>query len=151
MSPCAISSSGTNSGRNVAGVIHGHFVFTGNKVTIMSPLAKPSRIRPLLSSIVRKPGLVLVATVASFDRSIGISITAGLPAAAAAAADDDDTVECLVGEPFRTVTSVSAAGFGLSAVPAALMCTLSVSRTAAATSVRTVGCRNRNLSNYKSI
>lgn len=42
--PCAISSSGTNSGRNWAGVIHGSFVLTGNKVTIMSPLAETQKI-----------------------------------------------------------------------------------------------------------
>ena len=39
VSPWAISSSGTSSGRNCAGVIHGHLVLTGKSVTIMSPLA----------------------------------------------------------------------------------------------------------------
>lgn len=39
VNPWAISSSGTNSGRNMAGVIHGHLVFIGNNVTITSPLA----------------------------------------------------------------------------------------------------------------
>lgn len=38
MSPWAISSSGTSSGRNFAGVIHGHRVLTGRRVTMMSPL-----------------------------------------------------------------------------------------------------------------
>lgn len=38
--PWAISSSGTNSGRNWAGVTQGKRVFTGNSVTIISPLAK---------------------------------------------------------------------------------------------------------------
>lgn len=36
--PCAINSSGTSSGRNCAAVTHGHFVFTGRTVTIISPL-----------------------------------------------------------------------------------------------------------------
>ena len=40
VNPCAINSSGTNSGRNTAGVIHGQLTFTGSNVTIMSPLAK---------------------------------------------------------------------------------------------------------------
>lgn len=40
VNPWAINSSGTNSGRNRAGVIHGHRVFTGSKVTMTSPLAK---------------------------------------------------------------------------------------------------------------
>lgn len=40
VNPSAINSSGTNSGRNIAGVIQGHFVLTGNKVTITSPFAK---------------------------------------------------------------------------------------------------------------
>lgn len=39
VNPCAINSSGTNSGRNTAGVIHGHFVLTGRSVTIISPFA----------------------------------------------------------------------------------------------------------------
>lgn len=39
VNPCAINSSGTNSGRNTAGVIHGQLTFTGSSVTIMSPLA----------------------------------------------------------------------------------------------------------------
>lgn len=39
VNPWAISSSGTNSGRNTAGVIQGHLVFVGNSVTIMSPFA----------------------------------------------------------------------------------------------------------------
>lgn len=39
VNPCAINSSGTNSGRNTAGVIHGQLTFTGSNVTIMSPLA----------------------------------------------------------------------------------------------------------------
>ena len=36
----AISSSGTSSGRNLAGIIHGSFSLVGNNVTITSPLAK---------------------------------------------------------------------------------------------------------------
>lgn len=67
VSPCAISSSGTSSGRNLAGVIHGHFELIGNSVTIISPLLNPSRTRPEASSIVRNP-LPLLG---------GTSITAG--------------------------------------------------------------------------
>lgn len=43
VSPCAISSSGTSSGRKWAGVIQGSFVLTGNKVTMMSPLAERNK------------------------------------------------------------------------------------------------------------
>ncbi len=42
VSSCAINSSGTNSALNSAGVIQGHFSFTGNKLTITSPFVKPS-------------------------------------------------------------------------------------------------------------
>lgn len=38
--PCAMSSSGTSSGRNCAGVIQGSEEFWGSKVTITSPLAE---------------------------------------------------------------------------------------------------------------
>ena len=38
--PCAINSSGTNSGLNFAGVTQGKEVFCGNNVTITSPLAE---------------------------------------------------------------------------------------------------------------
>lgn len=83
-----MSSSGTNSGRNCAGVIHGQRVFTGRSVTIMSPLAvgeilnnnipskiialhlpNPSLTLPVDNSMVRRPGFVLFV--------VGISITAG--------------------------------------------------------------------------
>jgi len=37
--PWAISSSGTSSGRNMAGVIQGHLVLAGSRVTITSPFA----------------------------------------------------------------------------------------------------------------
>lgn len=39
LSPSAINSSGTSSGRNSAGVIQGHFWLTGKTVTITSPFA----------------------------------------------------------------------------------------------------------------
>lgn len=55
VNPCAISSSGTNSGLNKAGVIQGHRVFIGSSVTMTSPLANPSRTRPDDNSIVRNP------------------------------------------------------------------------------------------------
>lgn len=55
VNPWAISSSGTNSGLNKAGVIHGHRVFVGSNVTITSPFANPSRTRPDDNSIVRNP------------------------------------------------------------------------------------------------
>ena len=48
-------------------MIQGQFVFTGSSVTIISPLLKPSRTRPVDRSIVRSP-LLLVG---------GTSITAG--------------------------------------------------------------------------
>lgn len=95
VNPWAINSSGTNSGLNFAGVIHGKRVFTGSNVTIISPLAmkwdffvviivnkmkiywnipKPSLIRPLESSIVRSvlPGVPDIITLLD-----GSSITAG--------------------------------------------------------------------------
>uniref|UniRef100_A0A1B6LRH7 RFTS domain-containing protein n=1 Tax=Graphocephala atropunctata TaxID=36148 RepID=A0A1B6LRH7_9HEMI len=50
--PCAISSSGTNSGRNLAGVIQGKLVLTGRSVTMMSPLAKPCRMTPVAGAAV---------------------------------------------------------------------------------------------------
>ena len=37
--PCAINSSGTNSGLNIAGVTQGYLVLAGSRVTITSPLA----------------------------------------------------------------------------------------------------------------
>ena len=36
----AMSSSGTSSGRNLAGIIHGSFSLVGSRVTITSPLAE---------------------------------------------------------------------------------------------------------------
>lgn len=42
-----MSSSGTSSGRNLAGVTHGNLELTGNKVTIISPFAE--RVKKLLA------------------------------------------------------------------------------------------------------
>lgn len=86
VSPWAISSSGTNSGRNKAGVIHGHLVLIGSNVTITSPLAKPSLTRPDDSSIVRSPCSFGVDVGVENDVVtdllrlfiVSISITAGL-------------------------------------------------------------------------
>ncbi len=47
----AISSSGTNSGRNLAGVIHGSLSFTGSKVTITSPFSEEKNINEVVKSI----------------------------------------------------------------------------------------------------
>jgi hypothetical protein len=105
VNPCAISSSGTNSGRNTAGVIHGQFEFVGSRVTITSPLAEirkkleneqnryfyhiipnPSRIRPVDNSMVRNllsMGVFVsvstdaVVDVVIFEDFFGRSITAG--------------------------------------------------------------------------
>lgn len=90
VNPWAISSSGTSSGRNRAGVIQGHLVLIGSSVTITSPLAKPSRTRPDDNSIVRKPcsfgdGVVVAAVENDVVTDlfmllffVSISITAGL-------------------------------------------------------------------------
>uniref|UniRef100_A0A8D8MU94 (northern house mosquito) hypothetical protein n=1 Tax=Culex pipiens TaxID=7175 RepID=A0A8D8MU94_CULPI len=74
VNPCAINSSGTSSGRNTAGVTQGQRVLVGSSVTITSPLAKPSRTRPVESSIVRIDWIGWTTlTVVCF----GMSITAG--------------------------------------------------------------------------
>lgn len=58
----------------MAGVIHGHCVLTGSKVTIISPLANPSRTFPVDSSIVLSP---VTDSGVSVTTLFGISITAG--------------------------------------------------------------------------
>lgn len=65
--PCAINSSGTNSGRNKAGVIHGHLVLIGSNVTITSAFVNPSRTRPDDNSIVRRP--------CSFGVGVGVGVS----------------------------------------------------------------------------
>lgn len=52
VSPCAINSSGTNSGLNTAGVTQGHLVFVGNRVTITSPLAAKANGQNLISEMI---------------------------------------------------------------------------------------------------
>lgn len=92
-----MSSSGTNSGRNRAGVIHGHLVLIGSNVTITSPLANPSRTRPEDNSIVRRPCSFGVGVDVENDVVTdllrlffgSISITAGLDVADGFCACDD--------------------------------------------------------------
>lgn len=112
VNPCAISSSGTSSGRNRAGVIHGHRVLIGNNVTITSPFANPSRTRPDDNSMVRSPcsfGVVVVVAgendvVTANDDDVvlfrlffgSISITAGLDVTDGLCACDDGVFFILI-------------------------------------------------------
>lgn len=99
VNPCAINSSGTNSGRNKAGVIQGHLVLIGSSVTITSPLANPSRTRPDDNSIVRSPCSFGVGAGDDVENDVvtdlfklffgSISMTAGLDVATCFCAGED--------------------------------------------------------------